>query len=68
MTLFEYRLPRFANGILRPIFISRSVKYCHSIMLGEVRYDKDGQLHGAVTKSDVADTLKRIQKRAKCAS
>ena len=45
--------------------ISHSVKYRTTIMLGAVRYDKDGQPNGAVTESDVVDTLKRIQKLAK---
>src|SRR5699024_8032771 len=45
--------------------ISHSVKYRTTIMPGAVRYDKDGQPNGAVTESDVADTLKRIQKLAK---
>lgn len=45
--------------------ISHSVKYRTTIMPGAVRYDKDGQLNGAVTESDVADTLKRIQRLAK---
>lgn len=34
-------------------------------MPGAVRYDKDGQPNGTVTESDVADTLKRIQKLVK---
>lgn len=45
--------------------ISHSVKYRTTIMPGAVRYDKDGQPNGTVTESDVADTLKRIQKLAK---
>lgn len=45
--------------------ISHSVKYRTTIMPGAVRYDKDGQPNGAVTESDVADTLKRIQRLAK---
>lgn len=45
--------------------ISHSVKYRTTIMLGAVRYDKDGQPNGTVTESDVADTLKRIQRLAK---
>lgn len=45
--------------------ISHSVKYRTTIMLGAVRYDKDGQPNGTVTEQDVADTLKRIQKLAK---
>ena len=45
--------------------ISHSVDYRTTIMLGAVRYDKDGQPNGTVTESDVADTLKRIQKRVK---
>ncbi|HEM8293632.1 ProQ/FINO family protein [Providencia vermicola] len=45
--------------------ISHSVKYRTTIMLGAVRYDKDGQPNGIVTESDVADTLKRIQKLVK---
>ncbi|WP_272682182.1 ProQ/FINO family protein [Providencia sp. PROV129] len=45
--------------------ISHSVKYRTTIMPGAVRYDKDGQPDGTVTESDVVDTLKRIQKRAK---
>lgn len=45
--------------------ISHSVKYRTTIMPGAVRYDKDGQPSGTVTESDVADTLKRIQKLAK---
>ncbi|WP_273818564.1 ProQ/FINO family protein [Providencia rettgeri] len=45
--------------------ISHSVKYRTTIMPGAVRYDKDGQPNGTVTESDVADTLKRIQRLAK---
>ncbi|WP_272520901.1 ProQ/FINO family protein [Providencia sp. PROV223] len=45
--------------------ISHSMKYRTTIMPGAVRYDKDGQPNGTVTESDVADTLKRIQKLAK---
>ncbi|MEQ5235704.1 ProQ/FINO family protein [Providencia hangzhouensis] len=45
--------------------ISYSVKYRTTIMPGAVRYDKDGQPNGTVTESDVADTLKRIQRLAK---
>ncbi|EOU9473189.1 ProQ/FINO family protein [Providencia stuartii] len=45
--------------------ISHSVKYRTTIMPGAVRYDKDGQPNGTVTESDVADTLKRIQKLVK---
>lgn len=45
--------------------ISHSVKYRATIMPGAVRYDKDGQPNGVVMGSDVADTLKRIQKLAK---
>lgn len=45
--------------------ISHSVKYRSTIMPGAVRYDKDGQPNGTVTESDVADTLKRIQRLAK---
>ncbi|EMA4784653.1 conjugal transfer protein, partial [Providencia rettgeri] len=45
--------------------ISHSVKYRTTIMPGAVRYDNDGQPNGAVTESDVADTLKRIQKLVK---
>ncbi|WP_272539733.1 ProQ/FINO family protein [Providencia sp. PROV197] len=45
--------------------ISHSVKYRTTIMPGAVRYDKDGQPNGIVTESDVADTLKRIQKLTK---
>ncbi|ENN8379004.1 conjugal transfer protein [Providencia rettgeri] len=45
--------------------ISHSVKYRTTIMPGAVRYDKDGQPNGTVTESDVADTLRRIQKLAK---
>ena len=45
--------------------ISHSVKYRTTIMPGAVRYDKDGQPNGIVSESDVADTLKRIQKMAK---
>ncbi|WP_336845265.1 ProQ/FINO family protein [Providencia rettgeri] len=45
--------------------ISHSVKYRTTIMPGAVRYDKDGQPNGSVTESDVADTLRRIQKLAK---
>lgn len=45
--------------------ISHSVKYRSTIMPGAVRYDKEGQPNGTVTESDVADTLKRIQKLAK---
>lgn len=45
--------------------ISHSVKYRTTIMSGAVRYDKDGQPNGTVTESDVADTLKRIQRLAK---
>ncbi|HHR6391311.1 TPA: hypothetical protein ACS74J_003842 [Providencia alcalifaciens] len=41
------------------------MKYRTIIMPDAVRFDKDGQLSGVVTKSDVADTLKRIQKLAK---
>ncbi len=44
--------------------ISHSVKYRTTIMPGAVRYDKDGQPNGAVKESDVADTLKRIQRLA----
>ncbi|EOW0440657.1 ProQ/FINO family protein [Providencia rettgeri] len=47
------------------VAISHSVKYRTTIMPGAVRYDKDGQPNEAVTESDVADTLKRIQKLAK---
>ncbi|HHR6225320.1 TPA: ProQ/FINO family protein [Providencia alcalifaciens] len=45
--------------------ISHSVKYRATIMPDAVRYDKEGQPSGVVTESDVADTLKRIQKLAK---
>ncbi|HHR5829469.1 TPA: ProQ/FINO family protein [Providencia alcalifaciens] len=45
--------------------ISHSVKYRTTIMPDAVRFDKDGQPSGVVTESDVADTLKRIQKLAK---
>ena len=45
--------------------ISHSVKYRTTIMPGAVRYDKEGQPNGTVTESDVANTLKRIQKLAK---
>ncbi|HHR6046683.1 TPA: ProQ/FINO family protein [Providencia alcalifaciens] len=45
--------------------ISHSVKYRTTIIPGAVRYDKDGQPNGCVTESDVADTLRRIQKLAK---
>ncbi|MEX9217039.1 ProQ/FINO family protein [Providencia rettgeri] len=45
--------------------ISHSVKYRTTITPGAVRYDKDGQPNGTVTESDVADTLRRIQKLAK---
>ncbi|EUD07246.1 ProQ/FINO family protein [Providencia alcalifaciens R90-1475] len=45
--------------------ISHSMKYRTTIMPGAIRYDKDGQPNGTVTESDVADTLKRIQKLAK---
>lgn len=45
--------------------IGHSVKYRTTIMPGAIRYDKDGQPNEAVTESDVADTLKRIQKLAK---
>ncbi|MFW2168105.1 ProQ/FINO family protein, partial [Enterobacter cloacae complex sp.6722794] len=45
--------------------ISHSVKYRTTIMLDAIRYDKDGQPNGVVTESDVADTLKRIQKLVK---
>ncbi|EJD6501537.1 conjugal transfer protein [Providencia rettgeri] len=45
--------------------ISHSVKYRTTIMPGAVRYDKDGQPNGTVTESDVADTLRRIQRLAK---
>ncbi|MEX9840393.1 hypothetical protein AB7X06_04490 [Providencia rettgeri] len=45
--------------------ISHSVKYRTTIMPGAVRYDKDGQPNGTVIDSDVADTLKRIQKLVK---
>ncbi|HGN0870251.1 TPA: ProQ/FINO family protein [Providencia alcalifaciens] len=45
--------------------ISHSVKYRTTIMPGAVCYDKDSQPNGIVTESDVADTLKRIQKLAK---
>ena len=45
--------------------ISHSIKYRTTIMPGAVRYDKDGQPNGTVTESDVADTLKRIQRLAK---
>ncbi|CAG9436747.1 ProQ/FINO family protein [Providencia alcalifaciens] len=45
--------------------ISHSVKYRTTITPGAIRYDKDGQPNGVVTESDVADTLKRIQKLAK---
>ncbi|MEX5871202.1 ProQ/FINO family protein, partial [Providencia hangzhouensis] len=45
--------------------ISHSVKYRTTIMPDAIRYDKDGQPNGTVTESDVADTLKRIQKLAK---
>ncbi len=34
-------------------------------MPGAVRDDKDGQPNGTVRESDVADTLKRIQRLAK---
>ncbi|HHR6406493.1 TPA: ProQ/FINO family protein [Providencia alcalifaciens] len=45
--------------------ISHSVKYRTTITPGAIRYDKDGQPNGTVTESDVADTLKRIQKLSK---
>ncbi|MEX9691092.1 ProQ/FINO family protein [Providencia rettgeri] len=45
--------------------ISHSVKYRTTIISGAIRYDKDGQPNGTVTESDVADTLKRIQKLVK---
>ncbi|HHR5829467.1 TPA: ProQ/FINO family protein [Providencia alcalifaciens] len=45
--------------------ISHSVKYRTTIMPDAVRYDKDGQPSCVVTESDVADTLKRIQKLVK---
>lgn len=45
--------------------ISHSVKYRTTIMPGAVRYDKDGQPNGTITESDIADTLKQIQRLAK---
>ncbi|MEZ2760192.1 ProQ/FINO family protein [Providencia vermicola] len=45
--------------------ISHSVNYRATIMPGAVRYDKDGRPNVIVTESDVADTLKRIQKLTK---
>lgn len=59
-------LPISYNKLKRSLAaISHSVKYRTTIMPGAVRYDKDGQPNGTVTESDVADTLKRIQKLAK---
>lgn len=45
--------------------VSHSARYRTTLTLGAPRYDKQGQPCGTVSESDVADTVKRLQRLVK---
>lgn len=60
------QLPVSAKQLKRALSaVSHSARYRTTLTLGAQRYDKQGQPCGTVSESDVADTLKRLQRLVK---